>query len=325
MAIRDRLFNTTATIDEETAARLAAPVAKRYSIQVRPPSHQKIPATLNRFTRNIKEPQTKWFKLRNISPVISYEILRPNPDTLRFQYVVPSKRMERKVRTQLSEEIRGVELDTGNLQLPITEDDEIGGGFLSVGRDDWHPLRTDFDKPPMNSIAASLHKHAMRDTRFMIQILFKANVGRQPRRWWWNKGAYRHRNYLRKEKENLWGTISPTPRENHQAKQIEDKAGQLRYTTSIRILVMGSGDYTKSRLKEVAAGFNVFERADSSQYLNIETVQTLWEDRINHFADAIRRREFGSWSRGFQTTEDELAGLVSLPESRQDNISTAAP
>lgn len=283
------------------------------------------PATLNRFVSSIKEPQTKWFKLKNTSPIVSYEIVRSSPGALRFQYAVPTKRMERKVRTQLGEQIDRVELDTGSLRLPVSEGDTIGGGFLTTGRDDWHPLKTDFKVPAMNSVAASLHHHAMPRTKFFIQILFQPDVGRSPKRWLWNKRAYQHRNYLKKEKENLWGSVEASTREKSQAKQIEEKAGQLRCTTSIRLLVINGDEYTKSRLKEVAAGFNQFEDEDSGQYLNIETVRTLRKRSIFRFVDAVRQRRFKSWSRSFQTTDNELAGLLTLPDPGQDNITAASP
>lgn len=325
MNITDWLLTDTAELAAEEAEQLQrSPVQYRF-IRVNPPVHNAVPDNVAEFIGNIKEPQTKWLKLKNISPIVAYEIIRSAPDNLRFQYAVPTKRMERKVRGQLPETVNGISFDNGTGSLPVDEDDTIGGGFFTTGRADWHPLQTEFDQPPINHVAASLHQDAMRDTRFVIQILFQPNVSLSPHRLYWNRRAYKHRNYLKKEKERLWDTVQPTSRERNQSKAVDRKAGNLRFNTSIRILIINGGEYTKSRLKEVAAGFNAFENADTGQYLNIETVSSWKEDHIRRFADTIRLRTFGRWSRSFQTYQPELGGLLTVPDREQDNIATAAP
>ena len=197
--------------------------------------------------------------------------------------------------------------------------------MLSIGRPAWYPLETDFDRPPINSVTAALHRHAMRDTRFVIQILFQPNGGRPLRRWWWRRRGYQQRNYLKKEKEKLWGTITPTNRERAQARAIDDKIGNARFHTSIRYAIIGAGDHTPSRVKEIAGSFNVFESPVTGQYLNANTVRSLRQKRIIGFANAIANREFGRWSHRFHTSEAELAGLVSLPDRNQHNIKRAEP
>lgn len=325
MTVLDTLLAETSELDAAEADHLSSPAPDLYAVEARPPAHNDIPATLDRFVASIKEPQTKWLKLKNTSPVIAYEIIRPNPDTLRFQYVVPSKRLERKIRTQLTEEVTGVELADGDTRLPVQEGDDVGGGFLTTGRPSWHPITTEYNKPPTNNIATSLHQHITPSTRYLIQIIYRPNIGRSLKRWYWNKRAYQHRNYLKKEKEKLWGSVKPDSREKTQARQIDHKAGQLRYTTSIRILLTNPGDYAKSRLKEVAAGFNTFENSDSGQYFNLETVRAIRPSRIQGLANAIHQRRLGTWTRSFQTTDEELAALLALPEPVQDNITPSKP
>lgn len=323
--IRDRLFHTTATLNEEHAQRLQFSKGTWYTVRVLPPTNTSIPATLNRFVASIKEIQTTWLKLRNTSPVTAYEIRRPTPDSLTVQYAVPTNRLERKVRTHLTNEIPDVQFADGVNGLPVTEDDDVGGGMLTVGRPDWFPLKTDFDHPPANSIAASLHRHAMQNTRFVIQILFQPNAGQPLRRWWWRRRGYQQRNYLKKEKENIWGSVQPTRRERDQARAIDDKVGNARFHTSIRFTIIGAGEYTPSRVKELAGAFNVFESPVTGQYLNANTVRSLRQKRVLGFANAIANRSFSRWNLRFHTTEAELAGLLALPSIDQPNLRRTQP
>lgn len=321
--IRDRL-HTTARLDEEQAQRLRSNTGTGYTVQVLP-STDSLPATLDTFVANIKEIQTKWMKLRNTSPIAAYEIRRHTPDTVTFQYAVPTRRLERKVRSHLATEVPNVRFDDGVSGLPVTENDDVGGGILSMGRPDCYPLRTEFDNPPVNSLAAALHRHAMQDTRFVIQILFQPNAGRPLRRWWWRRRGYQRRNHLKKEKEKLWGSVNPTHRERNQARAIDDKVGNARFHTSIRYAIIGAEDHTPSRVKEIAGAFNVFESPVTGQFLNANTVRSIRQERILGFATSIANREFGSWSRRFYTSEAELAGLVSLPDTDQKNIRRVKP
>lgn len=322
--IRDWLYTSSLELDEEQARRLRAGSGGR-AVEVFPPQNRSIPATLDQFTKAIYEPQTKYFGIKNTSPVAAFEIRRSVPDELSFQFVVPTKRLERKVRTQLKNEVPDVGFDEGTLQLPVSEECTIGGGLLSTGRRDWYPLESEFDQPPNNSVISALHRHAMQDTQFIIQLLFQPVVGQPVRSWWWRKRAYQRRNYLKKEKEKLWGSRSPTNRERRQADSVEKKAGSPRYKVSLRFLIINADDYVRSRVKELAGAFNIYENSETGQYLNAETVETLRDPELLRFGQAISNREFDGWSRSFQVTREELAGLVSLPEKQQSNLSYAAP
>jgi len=322
--IRDRVFTTTVELDEDQARRLRAGTVGR-AVAVHPPRDGSVPATLDQFVKTIYEPQTKYFGMKNTSPVASFEIRRSVPDTVSLQFVVPTKRLERKVRTQLTNEIPGVVFSDGTLQLPVAEGSVVGGGLLTTGRRDWYPLASTFDTPPTNSVVAALHRHAMQDTQFVIQFLFQPVVGRPVRSWWWTRRAYQRIGYLRKEKEKLWGSRSATPREKQQANTIEAKAGSPRFTVSIRLLIVNGGEYTRSRVKELAGAFNVFENPETGQYLNAVTVQTLRQQSLLGFVDAIAHRDFRRWSRQFQATADELAALVSIPDIDQSNLAYASP
>ena len=137
--------------------------------------------------------------------------------------------------------------------------------------------------------------------------------------------AYKRIGFLRKRKEKLWNSRPPTPREKRQADAIERKSGSPRFAVSIRFLIVGAEEYTKSRLKEVSSGFNVYENHESGQHLNLSTIKRLRDETPYSFIEALKKRRFAGWSRSFQASVKELAGLVSLPEPRQENIREAQP
>jgi len=325
MSVRNRLYQDHITLDEEQASQLSYSNRTWYNVEVRPPKNGDIPATLREFAAGIREIQTKWLKLRNASPVIAFEIRRHTPDKLQFQFSTPTKRLERKIRTQLSNQVPQVEFGDGVEGLPVGEGSTAGGGFLTAGRRDWYPFRQDFDSPPVNSLVSTFHRHAMRDTQFVVQVLFKPVVGERMQRWLWKKQAYRQIRYLKKEKEQLWGSRSPTKREKRQADAIEAKAGNSRFHTTIRFAVIGAEEYTKSRVKELAGAFNTYENPETGQYLDTVTVEALRERRILDFLQAVANREYAGWGRKFQASLDELAAFVSLPSVNRENIQFAEP
>ncbi|NLV13225.1 hypothetical protein [Haloarcula argentinensis] len=321
----EQLFHYTTKPSEEQVEQLQNPEKRFHSIEVRPPKHEKIPAVPEEFIKAITELQSKWFGLKNTSPVAAFEIRRNTPDKIRFQFSTSNIRLERKLRTHLTNQMPGIQFEDGERGIPVTQEDTVGGGLLTTGRKDWYPLQNEFKEPPNNSITSALHRHAMRDTKFLIQILFQPVIGKPLRRWYWRRRAYQRIGYLRKEKEKLWGSRNATPREKRQADAIEDKAGTNRFHTSIRFLVIGAEEHTRSRVKELSGGFNTFENPDTGQYLNTKTVKAIRESQIIDFAQAVADRRFKGWSRSFQTSVPELAALVSLPSIQQENIQNAQP
>lgn len=342
--LRDRLPETVselqlperryaASIDEDQADYLSWTPGDWHFIEVHPPADHSNPATLPRFVKEITEYQTKWLKLRNVSPVTAFEISRPRPDTLRFQYAAPTKRLARKVRTHLTEEIPEVGFSDGDGSLPAKPGGMAGGAILSPGRMDWYPLCQDYDRSPMNNVAAALHQHAMQDTNLHIQLLFQPVAGQPIRRWWRHRKAYKQIGFLRKEKEKLWGSRSPTPREKRQADAIEDKAGTSQFKVVVRFAVF-TPDYggdellertVKSRVKEVSGAFNVYEDSQTGQYLNTHTVRAFRPEKIRSFIGSIHRRTLDSHGIPFHASQPELAALVSLPDRQQDNITYSQP
>ena len=296
-----------------------------YTIEARPPQDTDLPTTLQQFLKGIRELQTDWFGLKNASPITAFEIRRKKPEKLRFQYTAPTKRLERKIRLHLTNQIPKIELVEGTNGLPIQPGDTIGGGFLTNGRNDYHPFQYEHQNPPNNSLAATLHRHAMQDTKFIIQILFQPVIGHSLKNWWWRKSAYRHRNYLNKEKEQFWGTTKPTPREKKQAREIDNKTGETRFKTTLRLLTINAGQHTPSRLKELAGAFNTYENPETGQYFDLITINRLREKRILNFAETIAQRQFGNWIHGFQLSTKELAALLTLPQPQQNNIQPAHP
>lgn len=327
MTLTDYLLDTYVEVGEDDAESLGWTPTGQHVFEVNPPDSGDIPATLDRFVKNILEIQSKWFGLKNVSPVTAFEVRRPQTDRLKYQVAVPSKRLERKIRTHLSEEIPDIGFDKGVSGLPLMEGDTVGGGLLTLGRDDFHPLQTDHREPPANSVAVALHRHAMRDTRFVVQVLFQPIAGHPIRRWRWNRRAYKQVGYLKKEKpQTIPGHERPaTEQEKNQADQIEQKARNTRFKASIRILVIGAGDNTRSRVKELSGAFGVFEDELSNQYLDTYTVKSVFPSRIFHFADAVRRRAMDSWTMPFHVSPSELAALVSIPDRKQKNIRYSKP
>jgi len=325
MGVFDFLRSNHITLNEAEAEWLQHPSKPWYSVEVLPPRNQDTPSTLPYFVSGILEIQNKWLGLKNTSPTVSYEIRRAQNDKLRFQYSVPTKRLERKVRTQLADEIPGVKFRDGVNGLPVYQDETLGGGLLHLGDDDWYTLNTEHDSPPINAVTALLHRHSMQNTKFVIQVLFQPIAAKNLRNWWWRKKAVQQRNYLKKEKQGIWGSTQPTRREKQQAHSINQKIGNARYWTSIRFLIINADEYTPSRIKELAGGFNRFENPETNQYFNTVTFQPFIENRLRSYAETVRDRRFGGWSRKFRTTQKELSSLVSLPDRNQSNISYSTP
>jgi hypothetical protein len=312
-----RLLHNHTKVNELQATLLREPETNLKPVRINLNRAGDPPPVPENLVRGIMEIQTKWLKLRNASPTIGFEIRRPQPGETHIQLVAPTNRLERKIRTHITETEPETRLETGNTGLPIYEDDTVGGALLTTGRRDWYPLRTDYDKPPNNAVVSALHRHAMQRTRFIAQVLFQPVAGQPLRRWWWKRLTYKRIGYLRKEKEKLWGSRKPTPREKQQATEVERKAGTAKFHTSIRLTVINGNQYTPSRIKELGGAYNRFENPDTGQYLNIETVRSLRQKRILQFASAVAHHNLSDWSLSFRTSPRELAALTSIPHNQQ--------
>ena len=313
------MLNSHITPDEATAKQLVQPSKRFLTIQVQPPVDTELPATLNRFIKGITEYQIRLLGLKNTSPTIAFEIQRFDPRSLRLQFVVRSSRLNRKIRTHLSEQVPGVTFTEGTTKLPLTAGSSVGVGILTLRRKDVYPLETDFERPPTNSVITPLHRDAMRNTGIVIQILFKPIAGNPVKKRLWHQQASKESRNLRSEKVGLfpWNDRDPTPREKYQARKIDEKAGSPRFKTSIRILVVGAEKYTASRVKEISSGFNVFAGSDTGQSFKTTTVRGLTDSPILRAIERIRDRRF---SHSFQLSTQELAGLVAIPDREQRNL-----
>lgn len=329
MTFLDRLFTYNYNLDEEDATRLSAGSSKWYTVEIHPPSiSDDVPATVPRFIREIMEIQSTFFGLRNASPVAAFEIRRPQPDRMRLQFAVPTKRLERKIRLHLTEAIPRIGFDNGVTGLPVAKGDTVSGGLLTFGREDMFPLETDFDRPPTNNVVAPLHRDALRDTRIIIQLLFQPVAGHPLRRSLWTRRAYKRIGYLNKEKHAVvpWMDRSATKAERHQADTVEHKARNPRFHVAIRILMIGVDEkWVRTRLKEVGGGFNVFESPVTNQYLDLHTIKSLFPTRIIQFAESVAYRRMDGWTLPFQAGIDEVAGLLAVPTIDQQNLRRASP
>ena len=318
-----KLYNAHIELSEDQAERLQQPKTDWYTVEARPPPDRELPACPASFIQGIREMRTKWLGLRNTSPVVAFEVRRSDPDRLRFQYSVPTRRLERKLRNHLADEISRIEFTEGTNGLPVTEGDTIGGATASTGRPDYYPLQSGFDAPPVNALAGALHRHAMQDTRFVIQIMFRSVAGKPVHRWWYRKHAHREGDYLRSEKEQLIGRRKPTSKEKKQAQHIGSKATGSLFETSIRFIVIGAEEHSPSRLHEVSGAYSRYENRETGQYLKSSAVKTLRRSTLLDYCRAVANRRFGEWGRRFKTSVPELAALVSLPDRSQENIQYA--
>lgn len=257
MKLLNRFSKSHLELNENQAERLQNPQTDWYTVEAKPPRNQDLPATPELFIQGIREMKTKWLGVRNASPILAFEVRRSTPDRLRFQYSVPTKRLERKLRNHLSDSIPRVELaDNGINGLPVSTEDSIGGGTVTMGRTDWYPLKTEFDSPPINALAGSLHHEAMKDSNFVIQVLLRPIAGKPVRRWWYRRQARNQISRLRSKKEQLFGRRKPTVKEKKHAREIDDKATGTLFEASIRTVVVGADDHTPSRDRAASTKFS---------------------------------------------------------------------
>jgi hypothetical protein len=324
MQLRNRLRTTSVTPTESQVRQLRTTADTWHTVELHPPETD-LPAALPELIDGIREKQTKWMGVRNTSPVIAFELRRPRDDRLRLQVAVPTKRLERKLRTQLAYAVPNVGFDTpGTDGLPVTTDTTIGGGWLTTTRRDWHRLRTDHDTPPMSSVVSGLHRHAMRDIQVVIQLLFRAVAGHRLRRRYRRWQADREIGYLRGKKERLWGRRPATAGERHQATAIEETIRQPQFDVSLRLLVIGAGDHTRNRIKELTGGFNTFDNHATGQSLRTIPARSIRTQPVVRFCNAVVDRQFERRYQ-FRLSRDELAAFVALPSHHQQNIQYAQP
>ena len=322
----ERLRKTQIELNEEQTDRLQNPETDWYTVEARPPRNQDLPAAPEPFIQGIRETRTKWLGLRNASPVIAFEVRRSTPDKLRFQYSVPTKRLERKLRNHLSDTAPHVELTGNGVDgLPVNAEDTIGGGTVTVGRTDWYPLKTEYDTPPINALVGALHHEAMKDSSFVVQVLLRPVAGKPVRRRWYRRQARNNISRLRSQKELLIGRRKPTSKEKKQARKIGDKVTSTLFKTLIRAVVIGAGDHTPSRLHEVLGGYNQYENRESGQSLNGSVETAFRETSLLRFYRSVADRRFPEKHRRFRVSTPELAALVSLPDRSQENIRYARP
>lgn len=321
MGLLSNFKQSYVTLDESTAQHLAQPADAFYPVEVHPPATTDLPVTLERFVKGITEYQTKLFSIKNTSPTVAYEFHRVTPSRLRIQFTVPTARLERKLRTHLSEQIPEVGFEEGTSTLPVAGGDTVGVGVLTPRRSDVYPLQTDFETPPVNSVVAALHRHAMRDTRIVVQLVFKPVAGNPIEKRLWHRAATRESRTLRSDKVGLlpWTDREATQHERTQARRIDAKAGSPRFYAAIRFLVIGAGEYTASRVKEIAGGFNIFADSETGQSFTTKTVRSFRDAPLLNAVQTVRDR---SLDRAFQLSTQELAALVSLPDRDQENVRT---
>jgi hypothetical protein len=319
-----RFYNTHTELDEQQAEQLRNPDTDWHTVEVRIPKHTDLPPCPVSFIDGIREMKTKWLRLRNTSPAIAFEIRRGETGQLRFQYSVPTKRLERKLRNHLADATPKVEiLDSGEDGLPVEEGDSIGGCTFSMTRQDWNPLETDHDAPPTNPVIGALHEQAMKDTKFVVQVLFRSVAGKPLRRWWHRHSAHSRIDRLRSEKEQLIGSRKPTSSEKKRGRLIDEKVNRPSFKTEIRVAVIGAGEHTPSRVHELSGAFNSYGHAESGQSLSASVEESIRAPPLIRFGEAIADRRFQESHRRFRVTPKELAGLVALPDRIQKNISYA--
>ena len=323
MTMTDWLPNVRTTaipLDEDRAERLRHPIAGDYTVGVYPPRRGDTTPVLTQLAKQLRSARTGLFGLRNQSPVIAYELRRPRPDRLGLQLAVPSKRVERTYRTQLPLHVDRVQFTDGTDGLPVTAEDSIGGAVWTTTKPWPYPLRTTFQAPPINSVVATLHRHAMQNTRFVLQILAQPIAGRL-RHWWGRKIAGWTRDELRTEQEGVVRSRQPTRYEREQANAVDTKSRQPHWQVSIRLVVINGDEYTLSRAAEIGSAFSMYENAESGQRLRMQPLKVVRRSEIRRFAQAVAERRFGSSAAAFRVTDQELGALLSVPiRADQSNL-----
>jgi hypothetical protein len=132
-------------------------------------------------------------------------------------------------------------------------------------------------------------------------------------------------NYLRKEKESLWGSHGPTSKERARADAIENKMGETQFRAAIRVLIVGAGERTPARMKEIAGAFNAFEHPETGQGFTFSIAKSLREHRIQAFVEAMHRRDLAAYTLPFRLSTPEIAGVAALPDREQQNLVRATP
>ncbi|QIB75395.1 hypothetical protein G3I44_14490 [Halogeometricum borinquense] len=319
----DRFKQDRLELDEQRAERLQAPAWQGYVVEVRPPRGHSV-SDITSVLRTLRAPRTKWLGLKNTSAYIVFEIIRDSRG-LRFQYAVPTKTVERELRSQLHTVIPNASFHEGTSGLPVIPERAVAGGLVSTGRQSWYPLYTDHTQPVMNGVAASLHDDAMQDTSFVIQIVARPVATDAVRSWYRSRRTGMHITYLNKEKEQLWGRRSPTPLERRKAQAVETKMRAPLWQASIRCITVSypTNEALPARFYESVAGFSRMENDQTGQFLRPKPVQTWREASLYGFAQAVADRQFNGWSRWWYATSPELGALLTPPNIRQDNISAA--
>ncbi len=329
MTSLSKIFSYACETTEEDIPILSAGSGTWYNVEVRPPMEADLlPESIPRFIREIMEIQSTFFGIRNASPLAAFEIRRHQPDNLQIQFSVPTKRLERKTRLHLSESIPSIGFQPGTSGLPITQGDTVSGGLLFAGREDMFPLQTSFDRPPTNHVVSALHRDAFSTERVIVQILFQPVAGRPLRRWLWTRRAYKRIGFLKKEKHAVapWMDRPATKAEKKQVDMVEDKARNPRFHVAIRILLIGTPEeHVRSRIKEIGGAFNVYESPRTNQYLNTQTIKSLFPRRVKRYAESVAKRRMDGWTLPFQAGIKELAGLTAIPDTQQSNLQRASP
>lgn len=303
---------TTVHANVDLATRLHHPFTGDRTIGVQPPRRGDTTPVLTQVAKHLRSSRTGLLGLRNRSPVIAYELCRPQPDSLRLQLAVPSKRVERIYRTQLPLNVDRVRFRDGTDGLPVEAGQSIGGAVWTTTRSWPYPLRTSFQAPPLNSVVAALHRHAMQRTRFMLQILAQPVAGRL-RQWWGRKTAAWTRDELRTEQEGMVRSRQPTRYEREQAADVDRKSRVPHWRVSIRLVVIGGNDLTLSRAAEVGSAFSMYDNPETGQRLRMQPLKVIRRGEIKRFAKAVALRRFGHSSAAFRVTDAELGALLSVP------------
>jgi len=316
--LRDRLTASATEVDAEQIRLLRRGNPNMRPISVQPPAHGTVPTTIRRVLQTVYQRRTGLLGIGNRSRPVVFEIRRATPDTVTLQFCVETEREERTLRTQLAAAIDGIEFGEGVTGLPIAEGQLLGGGLLVPKQAAWNPLRAEFESPPTDAVLAALHRHAMQDTSFVIQLLCVPVAGQPLRTRLFRYRARKQSTYLREHSEQLVGRRTSTVQERSRAAAIERKVRQPLWWVSIRVVVVGTGEYTVPRLQEVCAGFNVFENPESGQGLQVIPVSPVRSTDIVRFGRSVAKQRFRQWSRRFRVSSRELGALVAVPTGSRE-------
>lgn len=315
LPVVDQFTRSTATVTDAEARRWRDPDWDGEVVRIIPTDDDHQPTDIAWTVQGLREAVPGLLQQRNNSPIFGVELVRPRPDALFVQYPTPDEDFAERLKLLLSQDLSGIRpADTGRSGLPVKPGDSVAATGFNTSRDDWLPLATDVDRPPLAAVARQLHRHRFRHCRCLVQILWKPLAGRQLLEARWQRKAEQ---YIESLVDADFGT--GTTRRRH-AREAEQKLQEPLYQVTVRIITCTQHGSPVGPARELTSAFNMVMNGQTSQALEPRPVEFLYRRNIARFCRATADRRIGLGSHWFRATADEVGTLVAPPTNRQENL-----